>query len=89
MLSFFAGTFSQFFQNFRRAIENAAAGHKWPAGPGLDHPGLDPVACSSECLSHCAGDAVLVQILQLEKVRISQTRNQSFLISLITADLVI
>ena len=45
MLSFFTGTFSQFLQNFRqnfpRAIENAAAGHKWPAGPGLDHPDLD------------------------------------------------
>ena len=40
MLSFFTGTFSQFFQNFPRAIENAAAGHKWPANPGLDHPGL-------------------------------------------------
>ena len=48
MLSFFTGTFSQFlqnfWQNFPRAIENAAAGHKWPAGPGLDHPGLDAPA---------------------------------------------
>ena len=45
MLSFFTGTFSQFlqnfWQNFPRAIENAAAGHKWPAGPGLDHPELN------------------------------------------------
>ena len=45
MLSFFTGTFSQFlqnfWQNFPRAIENAAAGHKWPAGPGLDHPDLE------------------------------------------------
>ena len=44
MLSFFTGTFSQFlqnfWQNFPRAIENAAAGHKWPAGPGLNHPAL-------------------------------------------------
>ena len=46
MLSFFTGTFSQFlqnfWQNFPRAIENAAAGYLWPAGPGLDHPELNP-----------------------------------------------